>query len=88
MSSPFIGIFTIGQTIDRGIKLYKMLVGKMFLLLLVPMLMLMTPVMTGMRAVPSSSPYTNMMGSLGILYLLGLAISIWVYVIQIGRAHV
>ncbi len=37
MSSQFMGVFSIGTTLDRGLRLYKMTIGKVFPILIIPM---------------------------------------------------
>jgi hypothetical protein len=83
MASPFLGVFTVGQTIDRGIKLYKMVFGRMFILLVIPMLFMMSPMYTGM-GVSVSSPLA---GSLGVFYLVGAVMSVWVTVIIVRGCY-
>ncbi len=84
MSGQFMGVFTIGQTIDRGIKLYKMIFARMFILLLIPMLLMTLPVMKGMAIAGAHSGN----GAIGILYLLGAIASGWSYIIMVRYIYV
>jgi hypothetical protein len=86
MSTPFMGVFTIGQTIDRGIKLYKLSIGKLFILLIIPNFLLMSPQLMGssLNSLVStqSGNATGMLGSLGILWLVSGILYAWAYIVM------
>jgi hypothetical protein len=79
MDQQFVGVFTIGQTLDRGIRLYKMALSKMLLLFIVPGIFVGFSYVKQMALGSTMNP-----GALGIT-LVFLAISMilmtWTYVV-------
>lgn len=49
MSSQFIGVFSVGTTLDRGLRLYKLTFKRVFSLLLVPVMIGMLPYLSGIN---------------------------------------
>lgn len=76
--SKFVGTFTIGQTIDRGILLYKQTIGKTLILLLAPCLLGITN-MKSMFHVDPAHPFAVF----GPLYFLAIIIGFWSWIIII-----
>jgi hypothetical protein len=84
METQFIGIFTIGQTLDRGFRLYKAAIKKIFLLLLLPCLVgvfQMTKMMTSGPGGAAIDP------AYLLLNLLNMLIWLWVWIIATRYLH-
>jgi hypothetical protein len=70
MESSFVGIFTIGQTLDRGIRLYKLAIKKVLLFYLVPGLLMTWPAMQFSN--PANLLAGNWVPVLGLYLLAGI----------------
>lgn len=78
MDNAYAGVFSIGQTIDRGIRLYKQAFSHAVLLLLLPSIFGSATMFKGMVPNPS-----NPLGMFGPLYFISLFLGLWVSVIMI-----
>ncbi len=76
MSSQFIGVFSIGTTLDRGIRLYKLVLKRVFPVLLLPMLIGMLPY----TQLNTSGATLGIQGT-SLLFLLNFAVGIWVWIV-------
>ena len=87
MSSQFMGVFSIGQTIDRGIKLYKLSIGRIFLLLLIPNFLVMTPnlISSSFSSVVASNPgkMVGLAGGYGVLFIASFFLYMWASIVMV-----
>ncbi len=77
MDNMFIGKFTIGQTLDRGFRLYKKTLGKSVILLFLPAIL----GMLNMNNMLSLSGSQNPFAMFTPLYFIALIIGVWAWII-------
>lgn len=79
MENMFVGTFTIGQTLDRGIKLYKKILGKVVILFLVS---------SGLGLFNMKQMYTpanagNPMAVFSPLYFISMIFGFWSFIVVV-----
>jgi hypothetical protein len=82
MDNPFVGKFTIGQTLDRGIRLYKKCFKTVFLLLALPFAL----GMFNMKHVLMPDP-SNPYAAFNLLYFLSMAAGFWSWIVIVRYVH-
>jgi hypothetical protein len=78
MENLFVGTFTIGQTIDRGVRLYKKTIGKILFLILVPCILGLANMKNFMVHNPA-----NPFAAFNALYFLSILIGMWAWIVVV-----
>ncbi len=76
MENHFVGKFTIGQTLDRGIRLYKQTIGKVLILILFPCILGILNMKNFMVPNPE-----NPFAAFNALYFLSIIIGCWAWIV-------
>ncbi len=76
MDSPFVGVFSIGQTLDRGIRLYKTALAKVIVFLVVPSLFGLYLMPRAMNPNPQ-----NPLALFGPAYFISLFLGLYVWIV-------
>lgn len=79
MENMFVGTFTIGQTLDRGIKLYKKIIGKVIVLFLISSALGLANMKQMFAVQDPSNPFAGF----GPLYFLALLFGGWSFIIVV-----
>ncbi|MFP4165193.1 MAG: hypothetical protein ACLFQB_14855 [Chitinispirillaceae bacterium] len=79
MSSQYIGVFSVGTTLDRGLRLYKQSFKRVFPLLLVPMMIGMLPYLSGSSNLysPTYSPFQI------LIFIVNIGVGLWAWSVGI-----
>jgi hypothetical protein len=78
MDNSYVGVFSIGQTIDRGIRLYKQAFSRAVLLLILPSVFGLSTMFKAIDPNPS-----NHLGMFGPAYFISLFLGLWAAVVMI-----
>ncbi len=78
MENLFVGKFTIGQTLDRGIRLYKKIIGKILILILAPCILGIANMKNFMVHNPE-----NPFAAFNALYFLSMITGFWAWIVVV-----
>lgn len=82
MDNLYMGQFSIGQTLDRGIRLYKQTIGKFLLLIGLPFLLGLTNIKAFLAPDPAH-PFAVFNG----LYIISMITSCWAWIVAIRYVY-